>query len=182
MKRNYTNIILAVSLILIGALARVANREMSLFNLAPIAAIGLFSGAILKDKRFAYIIPLLAMLIADAYFQLFTRVQGFYGQEQWFVYGGLALVTLLGTKMGKISSVKVLGFSLTGSVIFFIVSNFGSFLGGMWGTGFEALVTTYTMALPFFRNTVASELLGSCLLFGGYFLAQRSFSARTEKA
>ena len=182
MKRNYTNIILAVSLILIAAFARIANREMHLYNLAPIAAIGLFSGAILKDKRFAYIIPLLAMLIADTYFQLFTRVQGFYGQEQWFVYGGMILVTLLGTKMGKISGLKVVGFSLTGSAVFFIVSNFGSFLSGMWGTGFDALVTTYTMALPFFRNTVAGDLLGSVLLFSAYFLVQRSFSTHTEKA
>lgn len=182
MKRSNINIVLAVSLILIAALARIANREMHLYNLAPIAAIGLFSGAILKDKRFAYIMPLLAMLIADTYFQLFTRVQGFYGQEQWFVYGSMALVTFLGTKMGKISSLKVLGFSLTGSVVFFLVSNFGSFLSGMWGTGFEALVTTYTMAIPFFKNTIAGDLAGSIILFGAYFLLQRSFKTTVAKA
>lgn len=182
MKRNNTNIILAISLILVAALARIVNREMQLYNLAPVAAVGLFSGAIFKDKKLAYAMPLLAMLLADIYFQFFTRVQGFYGKEQWFVYGGMALVTFLGTKMGKINVPKVIGFSLAGPVVFFLVSNFGSFLSGMWGTGWNGLITTYTMALPFFKNTLASEFIGSILIFGAYFLAQRSFSVRTEKA
>jgi hypothetical protein len=182
MKRNQINIILGVSLILIAAIARIANREMHLYNLAPVAAVGLFSGAILKDKRFAYIMPLLAMFVADLYFELFTRVNGFYGLEQIINYGALMAVTALGTKMGQPKALKILGLSLAGSVVFFLISNFGSFLTGMYGKGFNALVTTYTMAIPFFKNTVVSDLLGNAVLFGLYFIAMRSFSVKTEKA
>lgn len=182
MKRNRINIIIGISLVLIAVLARVANREMGLYNLAPVAAIGLFSGAILRDKRFSYIVPLLAMFLSDLYFQLFTSVEGFYGMEQVINYGALMLVTLLGTKMGQPKALKIAGFSIAGSVIFFAVSNFGSFLTGMWGNDFNALVTTYTMALPFFKNTLASDLLGNVVLFGLYFLAQRSISLPTQKA
>jgi len=165
-----------------AAAARIINSEMHLYNLAPIAALGLFSGAVIKDKRFAYIMPLLAMLVADLYFTLFTNVNGFYGLEQVFVYGGMALVTLLGTKMKNTGAARVLGFSLTGSVIFFIVSNFGSYLSGMWGYNFNGFTKTYVMAIPFFRNTLVSDLVGNALLFGLYALAQRSLATRIQKA
>ena len=182
MKRNYTNILLASGLILMAAAARIINAEMHLYNLAPVAALGLFSGAIIKDKRFAYIMPLLAMFIADLYFTLFTNVNGFYGLEQVFVYGGMALVTLLGTKMKNTGATRVLGFSLAGSVVFFIVSNFGSYLSGMWGYGFDGFIKTYVMAIPFFQNTLVGDLVGCTLLFGLYAMAQRSLAGRTQKA
>lgn len=182
MKRNYTNILLASALVLIAASARIVNREMGLFNLAPVAAVGLFSGAIIKDKRISYILPLLAMLLADIYFQLFTKVQGFYGQEQLWVYGGMALVTFLGTRMGNINAVKVAGFSLAGSLVFFLVSNFGSFLSGMWGLNFNGLVKTYVMAIPFYKNTIVSDLVGNGLLFGLYALLQRALQPSAQRA
>jgi hypothetical protein len=194
MKRNYTNILIAGSLILIAALARIVNREIGdLHNLAPVAALGLFSGAIIKNKRIALLLPLTAMFLSDFYFQLFGTIQymvdgqmvtmkGFYGQEQIWVYGAMALVTVLGMFMGTVKTVKVLGFSLTSSVLFFLVSNFGIFLAGYWGTGIDGLTTTYTMALPFFRNTVVSDLLGNALLFGLYFSLQRALKATPQKA
>lgn len=182
MKRNYTNILLATALILIAALARIVNREMHLYNLAPVAAIGLFSGAIIKDKRISFILPLLAMLLSDAYFQLFTNMQGFYGQEQLWVYGGMALVTFMGTRMGNTNAVKVAGFSLAGSLVFFIVSNFGSFLSGMWGRDLNGLATTYIAAIPFLKNTIVSDMVGNGLLFGLYFSMQRALRPAAQKA
>lgn len=196
MKRNNTNIILAVGLVLMAAAARILNREMSmpnneniihtifpsLFNLAPVGALGLFCGSVFKDKRVAFLMPLLAMFIADIYFQFFTNVHGFYGLEQWFVYGGLVLATLLGTFLKRRNPLNIVGFSLVGSLIFFIVSNFGSYLSGMWGQGSDALLTTYIRAIPFFRNTVISDLIWSSVLFGIYFLVQRSPEAKAQKA
>ncbi len=182
MKRNYTNILLAAGLITIAAAARIVNSEMHLYNLAPVAALGLFSGAVIKDKRFAYILPLLAMLVADLYFQLFTNINGFYGMEQVLVYGGMALVTLLGTTMKNTSAPRVLGYSVAGSLAFFIVSNFGAYVTGMWGYDFNGLIKTYVVAIPFFKNTLLSDLVGNAMLFGLYALAQRSLLARTQKA
>ena len=182
MKRNQSNILLAAGLILMAALLRIINQEMHWYNLAPIAAVGLFAGAIIKEKRFAYILPLLSMFIADLYFQLFTSVNGFYGMEQLFVYGGMAVVTYLGTIMGKVNLPKVVGYSLVGSLAFFVLSNFGSFLSGMWGLNGAGFVKTYVMAIPFFKNTVISDLVGNGVLFGLYFLAQRAFTPEVQKA
>jgi hypothetical protein len=185
MKNNRINIILAVGLILTAAAARIVNHELHLYNLAPVAAIGLFGGAVLKQKHFAMIMPLLALFIADLYIELFPSnagMRGFYGIEQLFVYGSMLLVTLLGAKMNQPNALKVLGFSLSGSLIFFLVSNFGSFVSGMYGHDLNGLATTYVMAIPFLKNTMLGDLIGNTVLFGSYFLLQQAFTARLQKA
>jgi hypothetical protein len=184
MKQNKLNIILAIGLIVLAASARIVNQELHLYNLAPVAAIGLFAGAILKDKRIAFLLPLLSLLISDIYIELFpinAQQRGFYGIEQFFVYGAMLLVTILGMTMKKVDAGRVLGYSLTGSAIFFIVSNFGSYVSGMYGYGLESISTTYVMALPFFKNTILGDLIGNTALFGGYFLLQQAFTGKLEK-
>ncbi|XZF16502.1 DUF6580 family putative transport protein [Chitinophagaceae bacterium MMS25-I14] len=181
MKNNTTNILIATGLVLMATVSRIVNTEMHLYNFAPLAALGLFSGAVIKDKRYAFLLPLLAQLLADGYFQLFTKVQGFY-PGQLFTYLGLAAATLLGTTMGQPKAAKVLGYTIGGSVLFFIFSNFGTFTTGFWGTGFKGLVTTYTMGLPFFKNTLIGDLAGSTILFGAYALLQRSTENKMQKA
>lgn len=182
MKRNQVNILLAIVLILAAATLRIVNRELHLYNLAPIGAVGIFAGSVIKDKRMAYLMPLFSMFIADLYFQFFTSVTGFYGIEQVLVYTAMAAVTFLGSKMGNITPAKVVGYSLTGSVLFFIVSNFGSYLNGWYGYDLKGLMTTYIVAIPFFKNTIVSELIGSVALFGLYSLGQRAFAPKLQQA
>lgn len=182
MKSNYTNILLAAMLILAAAVMRIITAEFHLPNITPIAAVGLFSGVVIKDKRYAYLLPLLSLFVADAYFQFFTTIKGFYGIEQILVYTAMALVTFLGSKMGNISTVKVIGYSLIGSLLFFVISNFGSFLKGWYGYDFKGLVTTYTVAIPFFKNTVMSDLGGNIILFGAYFIMQKILTTKVQQA
>lgn len=185
MKRNYTNIFIAIGLLTLAIGARIVNHEMHIYNFAPVAALGLFCGAVMKDKRLAFMFTILAQLVSDVYIELFTAWDGFYGIEQYFTYGGMMLVTLLGTKMGKIKTLKVLGYSIAGSAIFFIVSNFGVWVSIQFGVdlygygkGLSGLATTYLMALPFyskygtelFFNTFIGDIVFSGLLFGAYVL------------
>jgi hypothetical protein len=190
MKRSQANILSAAVLILIAATARIVNQEMHIYNLAPVAALGLFSGAVIKDKKYAFLFTLLAQLISDLYIQFFTNMDGFYGISQVFTYGAMMLVTLLGTKMGQPKAMKVAGFSLAGSAIFFLVSNLGVWLGGYYGLNLTGLATTYLMAIPFysemgtqfFLNTFIGDLVFSGALFGAYALLQGSTKAKLQKA
>jgi len=190
MKNNRTNILLAGGLILLAVVARIVNHELHIYHLAPVAALGLFSGSVVNNKKVAYMLPLLAMFISDAYIQLFTTMQGFYDISQFFVYGAMAIITFLGTTMKNRKALRVAGYSIAGSAIFFILSNFGTFLTGYWGLDINGLVTTYLMALPFysaegskfFFNTFIGDLAFSGMLFGAYAILKQAVEGKMVKA
>ncbi len=173
MKSRYLSVPVVALLILLAAASRVVNAELHLWNFAPVAALGLFGGATLRDKRWAYLLPLGAQLLADLYFQLFTSTPGFYSVSQAFVYGGLALVAGLGTQMGNPKPVKVAGFALAGSLVFFVVSNLGVFFSGMYGYTASGFLETFVKAIPFYQPTLIGDLVFSAIFFGIYALLQR---------
>lgn len=173
MKPQRTNLLLAVLLILSTAAFRIANAEFGFWNFAPVAALGLFSGAVVGNKRLAFFFTLAAQLLSDLYFQFFTDVPGFYGVSQIFTYAGMAAVTALGMWMQNRKAATVAGFALGGSLLFFVVSNLGVWLGGYYGVTSAGLMKTFAMAVPFYNGTLVGDVLFSALLFGGYALAQR---------
>lgn len=175
MKNTTSQILVIVALVLCAAILRVFNAEFHIYNLVPIAAIGLFSGSVLSNKKLAILIPLMSMLIADLGLELFTNVQGFYGISQLVNYFALAIVTLLGSTLIKRNAVKVGGYTIASTLIFFILSNFGTFLSGYYGFSFAGLTECYVMAIPFLKNEMATtffvnsmvgDLLFSFLAFG----------------
>lgn len=181
MKPQRANLLLAALLILSAAGFRIANAEFGFWNFAPVAALGLFSGAVVGDKRLAFFFTLAAQLLSDLYFQFFTDVQGFYGVSQIFTYAGMAAVTALGMLMQNRKAATVAGFALGGSLLFFVVSNLGVWLGGMYGLTGAGLVKTFVMAVPFYKGTLIGDVLFSAILFGGYALMQRP-ARRMESA
>ena len=161
------------------------------FGFAPQMAMALFAGAMIKGKRWAFILPLLSMFISDAIYQLLyvngmTDIQGFYS-GQWQNYLLIAGITAFGFLLRKISVLRVAGFSLAGSVIFFLSSNFMVWLGG-GGLGrpktFDGLMMCYYDGLAFFRdyglvkgfygNLFIGDLFFCTILFGSYYLVQRT--------
>jgi hypothetical protein len=182
MKRTNINILLAVFLILIAFTARIINAGLHMPNMVPIAAISLFSGAIIKDKRIAFLVPLLGQFLADVYFQLFTATPGFYDLVgQLFTYGALIAATGLGTTMNQPKALTSLVYVLGASLTFFIVSNFGYFAGGWNGYTISSLVKAYVDGIPFFKSTLLGDMVGGAMLFGGYFYVQSSLEKNTQK-
>lgn len=179
-------------MILVAALSRVLPHP---YNFTPLVAMALFSGAAFDKKWWAYIMPLLAYLLSDLVISLMGS-RGFYGVSQLFVYGGMLLVTALGTTLRRPKAIKVLGYALTGSAIFWIISNFGVWVAsGIPGSlEYEPGLTlgmTYLRALPFYNQFSGQLFLGafggdlfySAVLFGVYALAQKSLpSLRYSKA
>ncbi|MGN6402143.1 MAG: DUF6580 family putative transport protein, partial [Flavisolibacter sp.] len=129
------------------------------YGFAPQMAMALFAGAVIKDKKWAFILPLLSMLISDVLYQLLyinglTEIKGFY-TGQWTNYLVIAGITLFGFLLKKINVLKVAAFSLTGSILFFLASNFTVWLGG-GGLGrpktFDGLMLCYYDGLAFLRD------------------------------
>jgi hypothetical protein len=144
-------------------------------NVSPIAAIALFGGAMFSDKRIAFGLPLLAMFISDIFL-------GFHS-TMIVVYLSFALVVFIGFWVGKKVSVsRVIIGSLSGSLLFFLITNFGVWMmTNLYDTSFNGLINCYIMAIPFFRNTLLGDLIFSGVLFGGFALAERYIPALSMK-
>jgi len=173
-------ILIVALLVLTTAILRIVNAELHMYNMVPVAALGIFSGSVLTNKKWAYMIPLTAMFLSDVGLNLFTSTPGFYGISQFVNYLALSLVTLLGTTLVNRKAINVLGYTLGGSMIFFLVSNFGTFLQGYYGYQFEGFINCYVMALPFYKsefstvifmNSFLGDIIFSVIAFGTFYFA-----------
>ncbi len=164
LKKENQQIILVALIVIATAILRVFNASAHIYHLVPLAAIGLFSGSILSNKRMSYIIPIAAMFLSDLGIAAVTNMPAFYGISQLVNYFAIVLVTFMGTFMVKRNMTSILGYSLSGSMIFFLLSNFGTFLSGYYGYHFSSLIECYTMAIPFYKNEMATTLFMNSLL------------------
>lgn len=143
-------------------------------NFAPIAAMALFGGAYFNKKWAAFLVPLAAMFITDL-------ILGFH-ETMWAVYLSFALIVVIGMTMLKAKKVSSIFLaSVISSVSFFIITNFGIWLSTSYyaktGVG---LAACYTAAVPFFHQTLLSDLFFVGVLFGLYQLAKVKFPALAE--
>ena len=152
-------------------------------NFTPIGAMALFGGACFSNKKFAFIIPLLAMFISDSILQLVSGI-GFHN-TMIYVYASFVLITFIGiyirnnTKAGN-----VIFASLISSVLFFVITNFGVWAASGYAMGINGLLNTYLIAIPFysnsifgsfFANSIIGDLFFSGILFGSLYFAKSKF-------
>ena len=135
-------------------------------NFSPIDAMALFSGAYLGRRWLAFVAPLAALLLSDI-------VLGFY-HGMATVYATVALIVLIGWWVSpRRTALRIGAGSVLGSVVFFLITNFGMWLfSGFYPVTFAGLVACYTAAIPFFQNTIAGDLFYAVLLFGGFRIAE----------
>ncbi|RED45928.1 DUF6580 family putative transport protein [Seonamhaeicola aphaedonensis] len=131
-------------------------------NVTPITAMALFSGAYFSNKALAYIVPLAAMFLSDL-------ILGFSGITL-FVYAAFILVSFIGF-ISKKTNLKTI---LISSVSFFIITNFGVWLLGYPKT-FDGLIECYTLAIPFFRNSLIGDFFFAGVLYYGFNFVSRKY-------
>src|SRR5579885_2827373 len=143
------------------------------WNFTPVEAMALFGGAYFADKRLAVVVPLLALLVADA-------VIGFYGAMMIVVYGCVALTAFAGFSLrGRARALNVLIAAVVSATGFYLVTNFFVWLTGpMYPQSFAGLMTCYVAGWPFYEyGSLPGTVLWSGLLFGGFALLSRRWSA-----
>ena len=133
-------------------------------NFAPVTAIALFGGAVLP-RRLALWVPLGLMMISDALIGFHSLIAVTWG---WYTLTALASVRWL--RAGRVTMSVLL--AVLSSSGFFVVTNFAVWLtSGMYAHSWVGLSQCYWLALPFFRNSVLSDILYTVALFGAYRLA-----------
>src|SRR5579863_2395794 len=168
-----SRLILVLAIVVSAALSRLVPHAP---NLTPMTAVELFGGAYLADRRLAFFVPLVALLVSDA-------ILGFYGTgEMLAVYFSSALVVALGIWVRQHRSVLRVGSAaIAGSVVFFVLTNFAVWaFGTIYPKTGAGLLQCYVAALPYFRNTLAGDLLYTAALFGGFALLERKLPILRE--
>jgi hypothetical protein len=173
-KQSTSTLIIAVILIIVAALSRVF---MYPDNFSPIIGMAIFAGAVIKDRRLAFALPIFAMFLSDVLFEVFNIAPGFWGWGQLVGYGILALITVIAFSMKKISVLSVAGYSIGASLLFFFLSNSAFFVFdnpvyNLYPQSFSGYIASLVGGLPFLKTGIIADLVYSTVLFGTYYLVQ----------
>ncbi len=122
-------------------------------NFTPLGAMALLAGACIKDLRVSLLIPLVAMLLSDV-------ILGFHS-SMLYVYGAVILI-VIGNHLWlkRLSLVSITLAAFASAFTFFVVTNFGAWLShDMYAHNASGLAQSYIAGIPFFKNTLTSNLL-----------------------
>ncbi len=161
------DVLVFVGLVAVGVATRLAPYYTGLetWNMTATAGAALFAGFYFADLRIALLVPLLAMIMSD------LLIGGYDGLMMAANYAGMSIAVLPGALARKGRwRLAVIPAALVASLAFFAVSNLGVWFCWYPRT-WQGLLTCYANAIPFFRGTLAGDLLFSIAFFGVYDLA-----------
>ena len=182
-KDSIREILIVAMLIFLSALCRIFTNQIGLWNFNAIGAAALFGGIVLKDKRLAYVVPLLSLFLSDVFLQCFTSIHALdrnYLGQLLFVYGAFLLITWIGTLIKKVNVLTLLLSSIGTGVLFFLISNLGTFLTtDLYPKSGAGLLACYAAGIPFYQsdNMFSSFALNG--LMGNVFFTAVLFGAWT---
>ena len=149
---NNNSLFLAIGLIALALISRIIPH---LPNFSPLAAIALFGAVYIKIIKFQFFIPLGSIIISDLFIGMYPI--------SFFVYLSILSVSLYSLYSKKMN-VKTI---FINSILFFLISNFGVWILH-YPKNIEGLLECYTLAIPFYRNSILGDLFYSGVLFYSY--------------
>lgn len=177
--------LLLIGIILLAALSRLLPHPP---NFSPVEALALFGGAYFARRGMAIAVPLMAMLVSDLALGLINGglySEYFLSAGFLLVYACIAVSAVLGFSLrGRVTGFRVAGLAVAGSVLFFLVTNFGTWLGsGMYPQSASGLAAAYVAGVPFFQNTVLGTLFYCGVMFGSFaWMRRRNPGLRLQTA
>lgn len=155
--------LMALGFLVVGAVARFLPHPP---NMTPLTAMALFAGTQFPWP-YAMGLGIGAMLVGDI--ALGWTPQNLAG------YLVMAITVAIGRWVRRHPKpARVAGGAVSGSLLFFILSNFGVWLEGwLYPRTWEGLTACYVAGIPFYRNQLLGDLAYTALLFGGFALMHR---------
>lgn len=164
-QRTNARLILGIALVVFCTVMRQLPHP---WNLTPVGAVSLFSGACFDRRRWAFVVPLTAMFISDS-------VIGYHSLMP-VIYATFALIVVLGMLLRerRRSPGYVAGGAVASATIFYIVTNFAMWtISTLYPKTLAGLIACYVAAIPFYGTMLIGDLLYSALLFGAFVWAER---------
>ena len=135
------------------------------WNFTPVTAALLYFGA--RGSRRQLWLPLALLVVSDLVLDKYVYAYPFSG-DLFLTWGWYAAMLWLGTALRENARpLRIVGAALTGSVSFFVISNFGVWAAtNMYPKTVSGLMTCYTAGVPFFRRSLEGDLLYTAAMFG----------------
>lgn len=178
MKLSKFNIYSFLMLVVVAAAYRAIPGRP--WGFAPQFAMAIFSGAVVKDKKWALAFPLLSLLISDVLYQALYlsglyEIPGFYNGmiSNYVLFGSLTVIGFF-TNAASISSIAKS--SVSAPTVFFVLSNFMVWIGN---GGYQrpktmtGLMQVYIDGLPFYANSIIATVVFGSILFGAHQLIKK---------
>jgi hypothetical protein len=145
---NYLKILLGIFLVL--SASRFIPHPPNFTSLIALS----FYVPLFLGKRF---IPalLICFVITDILIGLHSNVI--------FTWGSVIFISLISYFFQKNIYTRILGV-ISGSLVFYLISNFGVWSSGYYGYSLDGLLICYIAAIPFYSNTLISTLLYAGLI------------------
>ena len=179
MKKNSSIVLGFLLLVLMASLYRIMPGRP--YGFAPQIAMALFAGSIIKDKKYAFLLPLFSMLFSDVLYEVLfqfkvSSMPGFYG-GQLSNYILFIALTVVGFKIKQTNPIQIIAGSLAGATLYFGLSNLLVWAGSgldinniPYPKNLSGLLTCYAAAIPFYKMSIYATLFFNAILFGGYYL------------
>jgi len=157
---NKKNILLILIISMVALAARLISHSP---NFSPLVAVMLFTGVYGQSKKYI-VLPLIALFISDLFL-------GFYKLEIMLaVYGSLIIASAIGMWLKNNKNIlNTASATLASALLFFLITNFAVWYFGSWYShNLAGLALCYNLAIPFFKNTLLSNIIYAGLLFTSY--------------
>lgn len=166
MKHIYRFLIITTFVTVIRLLGAISSSAT--FYVSPMETLGLFGTLFFGRNKVSPLLILLLVLISDLFLNIyyFQHVTLFYAGWYWQYMGMLSLVALGSMMLQQLRFTNVVFASIFGPVLFYLISNFGVFIGGyLYPKTIDGFFTTYVMGLPFLKIAILNTLLFSIVTF-----------------
>ncbi len=179
-KNIITPVLISLYILIIAGIKLLPHPD----NFTPIMGLAIFGGAMFLRKKMFLYITLIALFISDFIFnnfvhpEYFANKKGivFFADYMIWVYLSILLIIFIASYiLKKFSYVKLFFTAIGGAIVFYLITNFGSWLSlpELYTRDFSGLMDSYRAGIPFFRNTLASNIIFSFIVFGIYDIVVR---------
>lgn len=155
-------------------------------NFSAIGGMVIFGGFMFGKKKDFFLITIISLFIVDFIFNNYVHPEYIknrngivlFDYSMIWVYLSYILI-ILGTSalLKHFSYAKLFLTSLGSSLVFYLITNFAWLYRDTFYTrDLNGLISSYTAALPFFKTSLASNIIFSFIIFGFYdFIYSRYF-------
>lgn len=187
-KINTRTIVIILMIVAATAMRFISFEYKWMSNFSPVGAIAMFGGVYFTDKWKAYAVVLLTFLLSDVLINyLYHAGYALIGGDTFWNCVCFCLMVSIGSLIKNINFGTSLIILLAPVTIHWLIMDMPwiNDAGGLYPKTLAGYLLALDMAIPFEKNMLFGDAVFGFILFGGFELAKKKYSAlrtRTELA